>query len=385
MRVAYLVGGIGKTGGNVVLFHHMESLAAAGHDVNIISPFGSAKWEIGTLAADSVPSQKIGYNRIWKPLRLAQEKVRKTHPKIEGWVTQLWRGDVFDYHQKITKGLLKNWVESEITIATHSYTAYAAALLGSETTAYYHMQGYEPWFSNDRDHQMLSNLSYRLPLKKIANCRWLQKKVDLLSGDTSGLVRPGLNHSIFYPREQENTERRNRSNNDIVIVSYADRRPLKGWAESVEAVRLLTRELGGRYNIRWKIFGNLAVNIDDLSVEHCGFLDHNNLAKLYSEADIFFLPSWFESFPLQPIEAMACGAAVVTTEIGTDDFAVGGLTSLVVPPRAPDELSGALAKLILDRELRENIATAGLKKAREFTWERSASELRNVLEMSAVN
>lgn len=381
MRIAYLVGGIGRTGGNVVLFNHMESLAREGHEVQIVSPFGVAKWEEGFLQANPISAERRTYKGLWGPIRAIQENIRGRYPKIGEKITAIWRGDIMSYHAMITKKIVDNWVDSDITIATHSYTAYAAALLSDRTQAYYHMQGYEPWFINDPYHLKLSSLSYRLPLSKIANCRWLQTKIEALCGEKVGLVRPGLNHSIFCPQANQVKRRSERPNDEIVIVSYADRRPLKGWAESIEAMQGVFKTLEGSYKIHWRVFGNVNEKVD-VPVEFLGFLSHERLAEVYSDADIFFLPSWFESFPLQPTEAMACGATVVTTEIGTEDFAAHEETALVIPPRNPAALSESLIRLIRDRQLQERLRVNGIAVARNFTWERSAFELKNALGLS---
>jgi glycosyltransferase involved in cell wall biosynthesis len=101
------------------------------------------------------------------------------------------------------------------------------------------------------------------------------------------------------------------------------------------------------------------------------------LAELYSEADLIFVPSWFESFPLQPIEAMACGTAVVTTKIGTEDYARDNDTAIVIEPRNSNSLAFAIINLINDVDLRNRISRAGLRESQKFTWEHSAKEIKS--------
>ena len=380
MKITYLLGSVGVTGGNVVLFHHMEALSQEGHEVVMVTPFAKTKWEPGMLAKISQNQQEFGYDGLWGVLKKLQKKIRKKFPQVERFFSSRFRGNAYDNSFKITKMLLSRWESSDITIATHCFTAHAAALLSQDTKVFYHMQGYEPWFSDDSDFQKIAKLSYSYPLNLIANCQWLKQKISNEIGRDSNsiaLVRPGLNHNVFYPRIK-----RDKDSKKIKIVSYADTRPLKGWKESKSAMDKVFNQLSSQYDIEWHVFGSILNDEFSHPITFHGFMSHEELAVLYSEADFIFVPSWFESFPLQPIEAMACGSAVITTKIGTEDYARDGETALVVEPKDEDALTEAIIKLIQVPELRNMLAKNGLAEAKLFTWEQSAQEIKTTLGLS---
>ena len=377
MKISYLLASIGRTGGNVVIFHHMEALTAAGHDVYMITPFGNSKWEKGSLEA-AMNENNYGYRGYWSYLKKIQGFLKKNFAFVEKTIKSKYLKKPLDYSGWITKRLLINWVKADITIATHSHTALACALLMGDTRGYYHMQGFEPWFIEDKWFKQISLLSYHYPLIKIANCYWLQKKITDLTNENIQLVRPGLNHDIFnlkYAISKKYAE-----TEVIKIVSYADDRPLKGWKESLEAMgEIFKKYKNTEIKIEWSVFGSISSADVDYDINYKGFLSHEKLAELYANSHIVFIPSWFESFPLQPIEAMACGTTVLTTRIGTEDYAHHKNTAFVIEPRNVDAIRDGLITLIEDRELMKQIALNGLLEASKYNWEQSATEMFEAL------
>ena len=92
------------------------------------------------------------------------------------------------------------------------------------------------------------------------------------------------------------------------------------------------------------------------------------------------MPSWYETFPLPPLEAMACGSAVVATALGTEDYAFDGKNSRVVQPRNPEALAEALLSIAQDPAFALRLAQAGLKTAAEHTWEKAVPKLEAILQ-----
>jgi D-inositol-3-phosphate glycosyltransferase len=106
------------------------------------------------------------------------------------------------------------------------------------------------------------------------------------------------------------------------------------------------------------------------------------LKLYYSAADVFVTTPWYEPFGITPLEAMACGTAVVGSEVGgIKHSVVDGVTGYLVPPHDPDALAGRLAHLYRNPHLLERFGQNGLKRVqRHFTWERVARSLANVYE-----
>lgn len=95
------------------------------------------------------------------------------------------------------------------------------------------------------------------------------------------------------------------------------------------------------------------------------------MATLYSSADVFIYPSYAESFGLPPLEAMACGVPVVTTDCkGNRDYAINDINCLIVPPGDPTALARAILKVLTNDKLRERLIENGIATAKQFTWDK---------------
>lgn len=94
-------------------------------------------------------------------------------------------------------------------------------------------------------------------------------------------------------------------------------------------------------------------------------------AALYSGAAAFVFPSLAEGFGLPIVEAMACGAPVVTSNRSSMPEVAGAAAELC-DPDDPHSIGMAIAKILRDPDLAEDLRRVGYKRAREFTWDRTA-------------
>jgi glycosyltransferase involved in cell wall biosynthesis len=108
-----------------------------------------------------------------------------------------------------------------------------------------------------------------------------------------------------------------------------------------------------------------------------GYVDDEDLPALYRAADLFVFPSLYEGFGLPPLEAMACGTPVVTSNVSSLPEVVGD-AGLTVDPTDVNALANAMSRALQDSELREQMTARGLARASQFTWLRAARELREV-------
>jgi len=101
-----------------------------------------------------------------------------------------------------------------------------------------------------------------------------------------------------------------------------------------------------------------------------GFVADADLPALYSGASVFAFPSLYEGFGLPPLEAMACGTPVVTSNRSSLPEVVGD-AGLLVDPLDADALASAIDRLLSDPDLSSGLIARGLARARRFTWERT--------------
>lgn len=104
-----------------------------------------------------------------------------------------------------------------------------------------------------------------------------------------------------------------------------------------------------------------------------GFVADTDLPALYSAASAFAFPSLYEGFGLPPLEAMACGTPVVTSNRSSLPEIVGD-AALLVDPLDVDALASAIDRLLTDAGLTTAMIARGLARTRLFTWERTARE-----------
>lgn len=108
-------------------------------------------------------------------------------------------------------------------------------------------------------------------------------------------------------------------------------------------------------------------------VNFIGWVPEKDKPALYSGASLFVFPSLYEGFGLPPLEAMACGTAVITSDRSSLPE-VAGEGAWLVNPDHSDELAGAMKTLIEDQRRRRELAAKGVEQARRFSWQRTVSE-----------
>jgi glycosyltransferase involved in cell wall biosynthesis len=113
-----------------------------------------------------------------------------------------------------------------------------------------------------------------------------------------------------------------------------------------------------------------------------GYVADADLPALYAGADVFVYPSLYEGFGLPPLEAMACGTPVLTSNTSSLPEVVGD-AGITVDPLDEAGLAGALLELLSDAGLRAQLSRAGRQRAATFSWERTARETLAVYEAVA--
>ena len=101
-----------------------------------------------------------------------------------------------------------------------------------------------------------------------------------------------------------------------------------------------------------------------------GYLGDEDLRALYSTCSVMCYPALYEGAGLPPLEAMACGAPVITTTAGAIAEMVGD-GALLVAPREHEALAKAIMTVMTEPAIRNDLIQRGLKRASQFTWERA--------------
>ncbi len=120
-------------------------------------------------------------------------------------------------------------------------------------------------------------------------------------------------------------------------------------------------------------------------VRFLGFLPEETLAVMYRLAGVFVFPSLYEGFGLPPLEAMASGTPVVTSNVSSLPE-VAGDAAMLVDPYDPDSIATGIERVLTDERVRGDLRRKGIARARQFSWEQSVKRVREIYgEVSSLN
>jgi len=338
VRVAFLAVHNRLTGGAKVFLEHASRLSRAGVPVAVVSPVPKPEW--------------ISIDVPW--LKVPWAEVKTYLDPFDVVVAMFWTAvpDVLACDAPV-KVLLEQGDPS---------------LFEPETL--------------DEQARSLMDACYRAPVGIVAVSRVLADVLQQRYGRRCLTVPCAVDQTVFYPAETPPS----REPPFTVLLVGADEISFKGIKDGLEAVELLRRK---GYPV-----GLVQVSPTGRCLYE-GFRRHmvvrprpEVLAGLYRRSHVYVNCSWYESFSLPPLEAMACGTPVVSTDNGgIREYAVDGENCLLAEPKDPASIAAQIERVLADGGLAERLRRAGLETARRYTWERAsdafAAALARWIEASA--
>jgi glycosyltransferase involved in cell wall biosynthesis len=110
---------------------------------------------------------------------------------------------------------------------------------------------------------------------------------------------------------------------------------------------------------------------EDERILYVGYVGREELAKFYSSADLVVHPSFFEGFGITILEAMACGAPVISSYGGSLPEVVGD-AGILFDPRDSTSLGRLILEVIVNRRLRNELIEKGFEQVKKFSWDKTA-------------
>src|SRR5262249_57989200 len=116
-----------------------------------------------------------------------------------------------------------------------------------------------------------------------------------------------------------------------------------------------------------RVFESVSLDPEPQRVRFTGYVSDDQLPCLYAGALALVYPSLYEGFGLPPLEAMACGTPVVTSNNTSLPEVCAG-AAVLVDPGDVDSIAQGIIQVAEDEALRKNLRGLGLERARQFTW-----------------
>lgn len=325
MKIVFPVLSLEMGGGARFMYHLANALADKGHDVEVVMP------EKGL--------------QVW-PLRTKLTRVKELNPSS---------------------------IPSADFILPNFYTTVKPAWESQNGRVVRLSLGYEPLWVPDSE---TAKQSYLIGAPILSISQWHRQLLLQETGLESTVISSGVDASIFhpYPKRSGQTGRKD--------IFYIMRDPASGytWKGGTDFLKAVN-------HLKSQVDFELTVSIPEnalfTSPVPCRTITAATdqvLAQQYAEADLFVYTSYFEAFGLPPLEAMACGTAVVTTDCGGNrDYVRSGENCLLVPPSDINQLSAAIYHLLTQDAERQRIASTGHLLAQTWTWQRTADQVEAFL------
>jgi glycosyltransferase involved in cell wall biosynthesis len=316
---------------------YADRLAGRGHDVTVVVP-GKRPWlawsrNFRGQGPDWIPGfrARVRWVSGWESARL---------PNADGVVATAWQ--------------------------SADAVAQAPADAGAK---FYFIQHYESLYHGD---PRPVDATYELPLRKIVISTWLADIMKERFNSAADVLVTPVDRDLFHPVPGA------RSDDALRVLMLHHDYAWKGVREGLEAIAAVKVR---HPEVLLVGFGvkrpREALPYDEFHEN----LPQDRLAWLYSRCPIYLCPSWDEGLGMPPMEAMACGAALVTFDTGgSRDYAMDGETALVAPRRDVAALAACLERVVEDRVLRERIAGQGQAFViSRFDWDRATARLEDII------
>lgn len=334
MKVSFILPGLARhpNGGYKIVFEYANRLSNHGFDVQIIF-FNNDRGKKVKFFRKELLYLATQYEPKWFKLNKNIKKISYYDKK---------------FNQKIS---------TDIAVATAVGTVYPTEKICPQARKAYFIQGFEDW-AMPKEYLYST---YHLGFKNIVIAKWLKKIVDKHSLQPATYIRNPLDttqYKVYNAVE-------NRDKYTIGMLYHSS--TLKGSAETFNSLCKLKIKFP---KLKIIMFGTCdpPQNLPTW-VKYYKDASQQQTISIYNKISVFVSGSIKEGFGLTGLEAMACGAALVTTDYdGAKEYAINKVNSLMVPVKDWRALREKTAYLIINDNVRKKLANQGIKTASEYSW-----------------
>ena len=206
------------------------------------------------------------------------------------------------------------------------------------------------------------------------------------------VVPCGIDTNKFYPIEDQAEIERTKEKYGIYGEYYLylgtlePRKNIEGILEAYGKLKKDSEEpipkmviAGGKGWLFESIFEKVKKQNLEEDVIFTGYVDETDKVQLLNGAMAFCFPSFYEGFGMPPMEAMACGTAVITSN-GNSLFEVTGEAAIHVEPTDISQISEALRRVWKDEAYRKELEEKGFEQVKMYSWKKAVDALYKVYE-----
>ncbi len=358
MNISFVIPAFSGSGGINVVYEYANRLSQRGHKVTVFVPLIAYNMHRRNVCIDRI-KQIYATCKVLKfvwidkiPQKISNAK------KID--VRAVWRIDNRYLHN------------ADFVISTAWCTAFDVDKLNQEKgEKVYFIQDYEIW-----DNSTLGKKSYQLSLKKIVIAEWIKKKLIKecgCKGEEISIINNGIDIKKFSKATNNKYEKKD-TIYCLILDHYLEKKGVKYGVEAFYKAKKINP------NLKLRMFGIKKSKYVPENVEYYKNPSQDALVKLYQETDIFIFPSLEEGWGLTPIEAMACGCAVIGTNVGCMlDIGVDNANVVLCESANSDDLAKKIIELSENKNLRMKIAEEGYKTVQSLDWDNATEKFENIL------
>ncbi|MEL1135721.1 glycosyltransferase family 4 protein [Desulfitobacterium sp. THU1] len=235
--------------------------------------------------------------------------------------------------------------------------------------------GFEPLWVKEKEKALAT---YQIDAPILSISQWHQQIIRQETGRDSTIIPGGVDPSLFHPSPKKSL-----STGAGLTIAYILRAKEHGYTwkgsdDFWDAIRITSQKFP-QFTVQ-VVAPEGATYPSPVPYEQIIASSDHEMALFYAKADIFVSTSYFEAFAMPPLEAMACGTAVITTDNGGNrDYTKKGENCIVVPPSDIQQLAQAMTHLLTHEQDRRRLSQGGLVTARDWTWVHAADRLEKFL------
>lgn len=324
LTITYVMTWTGICGGSKIILEHANRLVAMGHKVNIVSHFPKPDWFLSHKQVNfiQVPWEEILCRSIPECDVIVATYWREIYECIEQQIAPVVYFEQGDYHlfdlDKLDERTF-NYIKKQMETVQHIFTVSS--------------------FAKD--------------------------KIKSVYGRDSHVIPNAVDEEKFFYREHLENE-----NLEITIIG-SEEAEFKKISNILEAVRKI-RDKGYKIKLNWITPTKPSINNEKAIINPKQII----IGDILRRTDIYVCASMYESFCLPVLEAMTCGAAVVTTNNGGNmDFVKDGVNALIIEKDNIGDIVEKVELLINNSEKRKLIAKQGIITATEYSWDKTMDKL----------